>query len=187
MGAEELNSDIVARVTRAGAAGSTSTGALAAHLARACGHVLVDDRVVRQGYRFHAELGDEIPAFFNKRMTTGSTNIAVTLQAGFDLEAELDARGPFSGAATTWSADPFAECRTTADARAVIEDDGYHASLWLARITVGVQMFDVHDIADPLFIAQHPNEFRLVAEELVGIGVLPAASCPVCSDDHRDD
>lgn len=180
MAAEE-NSDIVARIGRADI-GSSSTGALAAHLGRACGHVLVDARVIQQGYRYHPELGDEIPAFFNKRLSTGSTNLAITLQAGFDPQAERDARGPFTGH-DEWAIDPFAECRTTADARAVIEADDYHASLWLARLTVGVQMFDVTDVADPLFIAKHPNEFRALAEELVAVGVLQGHACPVCGDD----
>src|SRR6476620_9336319 len=146
MGAEEH--DIVARVTRA-ESGSTSTGALAAHLARACGHVQVDARVIQLGYRFHPELGDEIPAFFNRRMSTGSTNIGVTLQAGFDPEAEARERGPFSGSQAAWSVDPFEGCRTTADARAVVEADDYHASIWLARLTVGVQLLDVREIAEP--------------------------------------
>lgn len=180
MGAEEFSSEIHARVGRADT-GRTSTGALAAHLGRACGHVSVDARVIQQGYRYHPELGDEIPAFFNKRMSTGSTNIAVTLQAGFDPQAEADARGPFTGH-DTWAIDPFAECRTTADARAVIEADDYHASLWLARVTVGVQMYDVADIADPLFIARHPNEFRAIAEELVGVGIVQAHACALCGD-----
>ena len=179
MGAEE-NMDIVARIGRADA-GSSSTGALAAHLARACGHVLVDARVIQQGYRFHAELGDEIPAFFNKRMSTGSTNVAVTLQAGFDPELEAQARGPFTGSAGQWATDPFDGCRSTADARAVIEADDYHASIWLARITVGVQMLDVLQVAEPLFIAKHPNEFRAIAEELVALGVLQGHECPMCS------
>jgi hypothetical protein len=184
MGAEEH--DIVARVSRA-EAGSSSTGALAAHLARACGHVQVDARVIRQGYRFHAELGEDIPAFFNKRMSTGSTNVAVTLQAGFDPEAEAQLRGPFSGAQAQWSIDPFDGCRSTADARAVIEADDYHASIWLARITVGVQLLDVCDVADPLFIAKHPNEFRVIAEELVGLGVVQLHGCPVCSSEDSQD
>lgn len=180
MGAEEH--DIVARVSRA-QAGSSSTGALAAHLARACGHVLVDARVIQQGYRYHAELGDEIPAFFNKRVSTGSTNVAVTLQAGFDLELETQAQGPFSGTARRWSTDPFEECRTTADARSVIESEDYHASIWLARITVGVQLLDVWTVAEPLFIAKHPNEFRVIAEELVGLGVVQTHACPICSNE----
>lgn len=180
MAAEE-HRDIVARIGRA-EVGSTSTGALAAHLARACGHVLVDSRVIQQGYRFHAELGDEIPAFFNRRISTGSTNVAITLQAGFDPQAERDARGPFTGH-DSWAIDPFAECRSTADARRAIEDDDYHASLWLARVTVGVQLLEVTDVADPLFIAKQPNEFRVIAEELVSIGVLQGHACPVCSDE----
>ena len=179
MGAEE-NMDIVARIGRSDA-GSSSTGALAAHLARACGHVLVDARVIRQGYRFHAELGDEIPAFFNRRMSTGSTNVAVTLQAGFDPEAEVATRGPFTGH-DAWAVDPFADCRTNADAQRVIEADDYHASIWLARITVGMQLIDVPAVADPLFIARHPNEFRVIAEELVAVGILQAHACPVCGD-----
>ena len=182
MGAEEH--DIVARVSRAGA-GSSSTGALAAHLARACGHVSVDARVIQQGYRFHAELGDEIPAFFNKRMSTGSTNLAVTLQAGFDPEAEAQLQGPFTGSARQWSTDPFEDCRTTADARDVIEAEDYHASIWLARITVGVAMYDVWQVAEPLFIAKHPNEFRAIAEELVALGVLQSHACPVCGDQEN--
>lgn len=180
MGAEEH--DIVARITRA-EAGSTSTGALAAHLARACGHVQVDARVIRQGYRYHAELGEEIPAFFNKRMSTGSTNIAVTLQAGFDPEAQAELNSPFTGQERTWATDPFAECRTTEDARRVIEADDYHASIWLARVTVGFELFDVNQVAEPLFIAKHPNEFRAIAEELVGVGVVQMHACPVCSLD----
>lgn len=177
MGAEEH--DIVARFTHG--AQPCSTGALAAHLASACGHVLVDRRVIQQGYRYHAELGDEIPAFFNRRLPSGGTNIAVTLQAGFDPAAELEARGPFSGRGT-WSVDPFADCRTTADARRVIEDDEYHASLWMARVTIGVELFDVGAVADPIFIARHPGSFRAVAEELVSLGVLQSHTCPVCSD-----
>lgn len=178
MGAEDH--DIVARFSRAG---SSSTGALAAHLARACGHVLVDSRVIQQGYRFHAELGDEIPAFFNKRMTTGSgPNVAVTLQAGFDPEAEAQARGPFTGH-DAWAVDPFAECRSTADARAVIEADDYHASLWLARITIGMELLEVEQVADPLFIARHPNEFRMIAEELVALGALAGHQCMLCRED----
>jgi hypothetical protein len=178
MGAEEH--DIVARIGRSDA-GSSSTGALAAHLGRACGHVSVDARVIQQGYRYHPELGDEIPAFFNKRLSTGSTNLAVTLQAGFDPQAEIDARGPFTGH-DTWAIDPFAECRTTADARIVIEADDYHASIWLARITVDMQLMDVADIADPLFIARNPNEFRALAEELVAVGIVQAHACQVCGD-----
>ena len=179
MGAEK-HIDIVARIGRSDA-GSSSTGALAAHVARACGHVQVDARVIRQGYRFHAELGDEIPAFFNRRMSTGSTNVAVTLQAGFDPEAEIAARGPFTGH-DAWAVDPFADCRSTADAQRVIEADDYHASLWLARITVGMHMLEVAEVADPLFIARHPNEFRVIAEELVAVGMLQSHACPVCGD-----
>ncbi|MCW2960843.1 MAG: hypothetical protein JWM25_965 [Thermoleophilia bacterium] len=179
MGAEDH--DIVARVSRAG--GSTSTGALAAHIARACGHVLVDARVIQQGYSYFAELGDEIPAFFNKRMSTGSTNVAITLQAGFDPDGANAGSGPFTSHEQAWGEDPFDGCRSTADARQIIEADDYHASLWLARITVGVELFDVEAIADPLFIARRPNEFRVICEELVGLGVLQGHSCPMCSCD----
>jgi hypothetical protein len=175
MGAEEH--DIVARVTHGGA--SSSTGALAAHLGRACGHVLVDTRVMQQGYRFHAELGDEIPAFFNRRISTGTSNVAITLQAGFDPETA--ARGPFSRD-DQWSTDPFDGCSSTADARAIIEADDYHASLWLARITVGFDLLEVSQVADPLFIAKHPNEFRVIAEELVALGVVQGHACPLCAD-----
>ncbi|MCW2955469.1 MAG: hypothetical protein JWO69_338 [Thermoleophilia bacterium] len=179
MGAEEH--DIVARVSRVG--GSTSTGALAAHLARACGHVLVDERVIRQGYSYFTELGDEIPAFFNKRISTGSSNVAITLQAGFDPEASNAGSGPFSSHEQAWGEDPFDGCRSTADAQAIIDADDYHASLWLARITVGVELHEVTAVADPLFIAKHPNEFRVVAEELVALGVLQGHACPMCSCD----
>jgi hypothetical protein len=181
MGAEKHN-DIVSRVSRA-EAGSSSTGALAAYLARACGHVSVDARVIQQGYRFYAELGDEIPAFFNKRMSTGSTNLGITLQAGVDPEAEAEAAasGPFTGLGS-YAQDPFADCRSTADARSVISGDDYHASLWLARITVGMQLLEVGQVSDPLFIAKHPNEFRLLAEELVAVGIVQAHACALCSD-----
>ena len=177
MAAEE-HSDIVARVTRAG--GSSSTGALAAHIGQACGHVLVDVRVIRQGFRYHPELNDEIPAFFNKRMSTGSTNVAITLQSGFDPDAET--RGPFADDGA-WAEDAFDGCRTTEDARQVIEADDYHASLWLARVTVGVQLLEVTELSEPLFIAKHPNEFRALAEELVALGIMPGHACPLCGSD----
>jgi hypothetical protein len=164
MAAEEH--DIVARITRSGT-GSTSTGALAAHLGRACGHVSVDRRVVAQGYRFYPEFSDEIPAFFNKRFTTGSTSLAVTLQGGVDADG---------------GDDPFAECRSTKDAERIIDEGDHHTSLWLAKVTVGMRMLDVHEVAEPLFIAKHPNEFRAIAEELIGLGVLQAHACPMCSE-----
>lgn len=165
--------DIFANVSRSTA--SSSTGALSVYLARSCGHVLVDTRVIQQGYRFHPELGEEIPAFFNKRISTGSSSVAITLQAGVDPER--------------WNDDPLESCRTTADARRVVEADDYHASLWLARITVGVAMLDVRDVADPLFLAKHPNEFRVIAEELVGLGVLQSHACALCdaANDELDD
>lgn len=181
MGAE--NHDIVARVGRS-AIGSTSTGALAAHLAGACGHVLVDARVIRQGYRFHTELGDEIPAFFNKRMSTGSTNVAVTLQAGFDPDAH--APSTLGGHQGSWATDPFDGCRSTADAQAVVEAEDYHASMWLAKLTIAFDLYEVTDIADPIFIAKHPNEFRMISEELIALGLMQGHACPVCSDEDRD-
>ena len=171
MGAE--NPDIWSNVSRGGSP-SGSTGALAVYLARSCGHVIVDTRVVQQGYRFHPELGEEIPAFFNKRISTGSNSVAITLQAGMDPAGE-------------WHEDPFDACRTTADAQRVIEADDYHASLWLARVTVGVQMMDVSAVSDALFIAKHPNEFRVIAEELVGLGILPGHECALCSALDGDD
>jgi hypothetical protein len=130
--------------------------------------VLVDTRVVQQGYRFHAELGEDIPAFFNKRISTGSSSVAITLQAGLDPAGE-------------WREDPFEQCRSTPDAQRVIEADDYHASLWLARVTVGVQLMDVSAVAEPLFIAKHPNEFRVIAEELVGLGILQGHACALCT------
>lgn len=169
MAAEEH--DIVARISRSGST-STSTGALAAHLGRACGHVSVDQRVVAQGYRFYPEFSDEIPAFFNKRFTTGSTSIAVTLQGGVDVDG---------------GADPFADCTSTKGAEAIIAEGDHHASLWLAKVTVGMRMLDVHEIADPLFIARHPNEFRAVAEELIALGVLQGHACPLCSEVEQDE
>lgn len=181
MGAEEH--DIVARFAR-GPVGSTSTGALAAHLARACGHVLVDARVVQQGYRFHAELGEDIPAFFNRRISTGRGSIAITLQAGIDPEAH--APTPFTGQPVQWAVDPFDGCRTTADARAVLEASDYHASLWTARITVGVELLDVFAVTAPLFIAKHPTEFRVIADELISLGALQAAACPMCAEADVD-
>ncbi|MCW2949475.1 MAG: hypothetical protein JWN41_488 [Thermoleophilia bacterium] len=174
MSAEEH--DIVARVTHGA---SSSTGALAAYLGQACGHVLVDARVIQQGYRFYAELGDEIPSFFNRRISTGTTNLAITLQSGFDPETAV--RGPFASE-DSWSTDPFDDCRTTADARAVIEADDYHASLWLAKVTIGFDLLEVAQIAEPLFIAKHPNEFRVITEELVALGIVLAHACPLCAD-----
>lgn len=170
MGAQR--DDIHANISTGDARGSSS-GALAVYLARSCGHVLVDERIVRHGYRFHASLGDEIPAFFNKRISTGSSSVSITLQAGIDPEHP--------------DLDPFADCRTTKDAQAVLDVDEHHTSLWVARVTVGVQMREVCDLADPLFVARHPNEFRAAAEELVAIGVLAATSCTMCACATHDD
>jgi len=64
----------------------------------------------------------------------------------------------------------------------VIEADDYHASLWLAKITVGFELMEVAQVAAPLFIAKHPNEFRVIAEELVALGVVLGHACPLCSD-----
>lgn len=158
--------DIVARVTNADT--GNSVGALAAYIGRSCGHVSLDDRVIVQGYRFYPEMSDEIPAFFNKRFTTGSVNLAITLQAGLALDG----------------GDPFESCMNTRDARTVVEDDQYEASLWLARVTVGTDLLDVRQIVDPLFIARWPSEFRLIAEELVSLGIVQEAICPLCGVDE---
>lgn len=155
--------DIVARF--ASQPGSHSVGALAAYLGRSCGHVSLDDRVVRQGYRFYPWMSDEIPHFFNKRFSTGSTNLAVTLQAGLGIDGH----------------DPLDGCTTTAEARSIIEGPDYHASFWLARVTIGSRMYEVEEISDPIFIAKHPNEFRAIADELVALGILQVQDCPLCS------
>lgn len=155
--------EIVAKVTSE--ASASSVGALAAYLQRSCGHVSLDERVIAQGYRFYPWMSDEIPQFFNKRFTTGSTNLAITLQGGVDLDGE----------------DPFDGCVTTSDARAIIETPGFEATLWVARVTVGTRMFDVTEIADPTFIAQHPSEFRLLADELISLGIHDGTACELCT------
>jgi hypothetical protein len=156
--------DIVARISSA--PGTNSVGALAAYLGRACGHVLLDTRVISQGYRFHPPLGEDIPAFFNRRFSTGSTNLAVTLQYGIALDG---------------NADPLDECASHDEACAIVAalPDGHH-SVWLARVTVGAAMLEVRDVAEPLFIAKHPNEFRAIAEELIGLGLLESHGCQLC-------
>jgi hypothetical protein len=53
--------------------------------------------------------------------------------------------------------------------------------VWLARVTHGVQMLDLEQITDPIFIAKHPAVFRALAEELVAVGVLQAHDCPLCT------
>ena len=156
--------DIVARFSSSGA--SNSVGALAAYLGRSCGHVSLDQRVIAQGYRFHPWLSDEIPHFFNKRLTSGKTNLAVTLQAGFDLDGE----------------DPFDGCSGTSEAREIIASEDRAPTLWLAKATVGVRLLDIAEISDPLFIAKHPDEFRQLADELVAVGVLQTPSCPLCAE-----
>jgi hypothetical protein len=161
--------DIVAKVTNS--PGQNSVGALAAYLGRSCGHVSLDARVIAQGYRFYPWMSDEIPHFFNKRFTTGSTNLAITLQAGFTLDGE----------------DPFDGCGSNSEARAIVEAEDYDASLWLARVTVGTKMLTVAEVADPLFIAKNPNEFRIITEELVALGVLQGHACPLCSDAKASD
>ena len=159
--------DIVAQFS-SDPAGS-STGALAAYLGRTCGHVLLDTRVIKQGYRFHPWLSDEIPHFFNKRLRSGADTMAVTLQAGFSIEGD----------------DPFDGCESHAEAQAIVSADDYHGTVWFARVTHGVQLLDIADAAAPLFIAKHPSVFRALAEELVTIGVLLPESCPLCSEERE--
>jgi hypothetical protein len=155
----------------ASSSSESSAGALAAYLGRSCGHVWLDQRAIAQGYRFYPWMSDEIPHFFNKRFTSGTINLAVTLQAGMSLEGD----------------DPLEDCSSHAEAKTIVENDDFAASLWLARVTVGTDMLDVADVAAPLFIAKRPAEFRLIAEELVSLGVLPAFSCPLCSEQENDD
>lgn len=158
------NDDIVARVSSSD--GGNSIGTLANYLATSCGHVSVDQRLTQQGYRFYPEMNDEIPAFFNRRATTGTTNIAITLQFGLDLSGN----------------DAFSGCMSNAAARAIIESPDYEPSVWLVRLTVGSRTLEVNEIADPLFIAKHPSEFRLIAEELLALCVMQAHACPLCGE-----
>lgn len=146
-----------------GEPGDHSVGALAAYLGRSCGHVWLDQRIVEQGYRFYPWMSDEIPHFFNKRFTTASSNLAITIQAGLNLHGE----------------DPFEHCDDNADAKSILASDGYEPGLWLAKVTIGMDLRTVADIADPLFIAKHPGEFRLIAEELVALGIIQGQACPL--------
>lgn len=153
-------------VANASSSPESSAGALAAYLGRSCGHVWLDQRAIAQGYRFYPWMSDEIPHFFNKRFSSGTTNIAITLQAGMSLDGD----------------DPLEDCSTHTEARAIVEGADYEASLWLARVTIGTDMLAVADIADPLFIARRPAEFQLIGEELVALGILPSYSCQLCSE-----
>lgn len=157
--------DIVARVTSSDS--GNSIGALAGYIARSCGHVSLDQRILAQGYRFYPWMSDEIPHFFNKRFTTGNINLAITLQAGLNLDGD----------------DPFENCSGNAEAREILDSELYESSLWLARITVGTEMFTVAEIAENSFIARHPSEFRLISDELVSLGIVQEASCPMCAED----
>ncbi|MBC7643862.1 MAG: hypothetical protein H7123_01965 [Thermoleophilia bacterium] len=133
----------------------------------------VDQRLTQQGYRFYPEMNDEIPAFFNRRATTGTTSVAITLQFGLDLAGN----------------DAFADCTSNKDARAIIESPDYESSVWLVRLTVDTRTLEVHEVADPLFIAKHPSVFRLIADELLALGVMQAHACPLCGetqDLHED-
>ena len=165
---------IVARIGRSDR--SASTGALAAHLALACGHVLLDDSVVRRGFTYHPEISEEIPAFFLKRIPLGSEDVQVILQAGLDVDT---------------GDEPFDGCRSTDDVLTVLEQHErrgrHHSSLWTARIGLGARMLTLAEVADPLFVARHPNQFRAVAEELVAIGAVQAPVCPMCSELDEDD
>ena len=149
----------------AGHGPESSTGALAAYIRTSCGHVWLDEHVLSRGYRFYPWISDEIPHFFNRRTTVADTRIAITLQAGISLDGE----------------DPFDGCPNHSTARSILADDDFAPTLWSARVTVNGELFDVTDVAAPVFIARRPAEFRAIAEELVSLGVLPAASCPLCS------
>lgn len=165
MGAErEINphADIHARTS---SGPSTSIGALAAYLGQACGHVWLDERCFDLGYRFYAALSDEIPNFFIKRVKTGSSTVAVTVQSGISFDGE----------------DPFDECQTTKDAKHIISGDGYQPSLWLTSISINGQLHPMEKVSGAQFIAQYPNEFRVIAEELVALGAVKASSCPFCT------
>ncbi len=142
-----------------------TVGALAAYLRSSCGHVSVDERTFELGYRFHPPLGDEIPHFLNRRFTTGSTNLAVTLQGG------MTSRGD----------DPFADVTSTSQARTVAAGLS-EPTVWSVAITVGAELFSVADIAEASFIARRPDEFRMIAEEMLSIGILKADACALCRE-----
>ncbi len=149
---------------RAGTTSGSSTGALAAYLAGSCGHVWIDASIAEAGFRFHRAISDEIPHFFNRRSSIGSTRIALTLQGGITLEGS----------------DPFADCASHEEAVGLLAGPVAGQSLWTVIVTIGGAMHGVSDIASPRFIAQRPAEFRMIAERLVSLGVLPASSCPLC-------
>lgn len=146
---------------------ANSVGALAVYLQGSCGHAVLDERVIAQGFRFYPWMSDDIPHFFNKRFTSGHLNLAVTLQGGMDVEG---------------GDDPFDGCDSHGEAKRIIVADSYVSSLWTARVTVDIDFLRVAKIADPLFIAKHPTEFRMIADELVALGVVQSRSCPLCSD-----
>lgn len=161
----EENHDIVAR---AESAAGGSTGAVAAYVGRACGHVWLDERIITQGYRFYPWMSDEIPHFFNKRFMCGKQNLAITLQAGLSFDHD----------------DPFEDCGSNAEARVVLESDRFESSLWKATITIGNDLYTVEDVANPLFIAKYQNEFRLISDELIALGLIQRAGCPMCTESH---
>lgn len=144
----------------------SSIGALAAYISRCCGHVWVDDRIISQGYRFYAWMNDEIPHFFVKRFACGDTMCSITLQAGLALDGD----------------DPFESCESHSEAISTINSDKFESSLWKAIISIEAASHTVFDIAAPLFVAQHPAEFQMIANELVALGAVQGSSCPMCSE-----
>jgi hypothetical protein len=63
----------------------------------------------------------------------------------------------------------------------VITGNGYQPSLWLTSISINGQLHPMDKVSSAQFIAKHPNEFRVIAEELVALGAVKGSSCPFCT------
>ncbi len=143
--------------------------ALLRFLRRSCGHACLDARVLRQGYHFYAAISDELPQFFNRRISTGSSTVSITLQAGLTGDGK----------------EPFAECRNTAEAADILDGSDLAPTFWFVTVTVDGMTVPLSEVTSSAFIASHPNEFRVIAEELVAVGMVDDKRCGLCRESEQ--
>ena len=112
-------------------------------------------------------------------------NIDIGLAGSAPLSAGLSAKTVAVTGGAGFIGSHLCDAILASGARVVCIDN-FHTGRWEnIQHLLNNSRFEVleHDVADPLFIARHPNEFRLLAEELIALGAVQAQACPLCSGD----
>ncbi len=142
---------------------SSSPGARAAELRRACGHVHGDAGWLSHGYRFVALPGAELPSFLCRRVELADGGVvAVTLLAGID---------PKTGA-------PVLEAARNSEMAALALADG-PAGVWLVHLTIGNRTVQLSELASALLGSPGPEALAL-ARAASSLQLLARQECPLC-------